>query len=72
MRNIILHINLFFRLFMFIANSKSNFDLVFSKCKEVLNDEILESFDTLEFVVIGLEFVLIGIVLCIGYISKYQ
>lgn len=53
----------------FIINSKSNFDLVFSKCKEVISDQILNTFDNLDIIIISLEIALVFIILCIAYIT---
>ncbi|ORX61102.1 hypothetical protein BCR36DRAFT_6913 [Piromyces finnis] len=52
----------------FIANSKSKFDLVFNKCKEVCNDLILSQISSLEVVTVSLEIALIGVLAIIAYI----
>ena len=52
-------------------NSKSNFDLVFDKCKEIINDLIVNKLNNLNIVTAILETVLVIITLGIAYISKY-
>ncbi|OUM62400.1 hypothetical protein PIROE2DRAFT_11307 [Piromyces sp. E2] len=50
----------------------NNFDLVFSKCKEIVYNDILNTFKQLDIIVIGLEVTLFVIILCIGYIKNYE
>jgi len=53
------------------VNSKSNFDLVFDKCKEIINDLIVSKLNNLNIVTAILEVILVIITLGIAYISKY-
>ncbi|OUM56941.1 hypothetical protein PIROE2DRAFT_18237 [Piromyces sp. E2] len=54
------------------VNSKGNFDSVFSVCKNVLSDEIIDSFGIIRIIIVSLEVVLVIITLLIAYIKHYE
>jgi len=53
----------------FIVNSKKDFELMFSQCKEVLYNKIIKLFDIVDVSVYAFQVVLIIFILCIAYIT---
>jgi len=70
MLNYIYLIYNFFYYIIIIVNSERNFDKVFSLCKEVLCNKIMERLNLLSIIALGLGVLLILFTLIVAYISK--
>jgi len=70
MLNYIYLIYNFFYYIIIIVNSERNFDKVFSLCKKVLCNKIMERLNLLSIIALGLGVLLILFTLIVAYISK--